>query len=361
MFSVGKKFFNKRYQRYYKRSRLYLIIDIVLIVVVIILAIFLIKLKAYQPNVNFDIWSPSPGKQEINLNNPPLELSFEIDKQNIYWENGVHFSIRLKNNSQEIINNVILKISSQSGNYNLSKLEYAADQKTSLSGTEIKGYNLYLDELSPGISREVNLIAYIMDPGQTNRTFNLEVDSEYRVLGQTITSSHFLDEVRIASEIQVIAASYYNSPQGDQLGSGPFPPVNGIPTKLWTFFTAHSTNDFKDFVMSAKLADNVTFTGNKSLLAGNLNYNPETRQIIWQVENISGEDKDSYLAGFEIELIPDDSQIGEYAPLITSARYQAIDYYTGLPVNNFLADIDTSLQKDAINKNEGRVENIDNL
>ena len=361
MFRKINKYINHRFNRFYRRSRLYMIIDIVLIAVVIVLAALLLRLYAYQPNISLTPWSKTVQKQEIDLNNPPLDLSFQVENTNIYWQEGAQLTLRLKNNSKYLIEDIKLMLVSQSESFSLSRLEFSNSQKTSLSGVAIKGYDLYIDELSPGTDREVNLLVQFQRQNLNGRTINGRLDSEYKVLGQTIKKSLILDELRVASELTATAAAYYNSPQGDQLGTGPFPPVSLLPTNLWVYFQADTPNNFTNFVMSARLANNVEFTDNYSLLVGKLNHNKDTGQMIWQVENIGGSDGDNNSAGFEIELIPSEDQVGSYADLLTNIKFSAVDYFTGLPVSGTLTDIGTSLKMDVINKGDGLVESINSL
>jgi hypothetical protein len=356
-----KKYFNRRFNRFYRRSRIYLIIDIVLIAVVFILAALLLRLYAYQPEISITPWSKPPQKQEIDLNNPPLDLNLSVVSQNIYWQEGVNLTVRLKNNGKYTIKDIKLSLVSQSEDFPLSRLEFSSLQKTSLFGTEIKGFNLYLDELVPGTDREVNLLVYFQRKNPNSRIISWRLDSEYIVLNQGIKESFLLDDLKVASELSAQAAAYYNSPQGDQLGAGPFPPIVFFPTNFWVFFRLDVPADFRNFVMSARLADNVEFTDNSSLLEGKLSYNSDTHQIIWQVEKMEKDNNNNYQAGFEIELIPQENQVGSYAELLTNIKFQAVDYFTNLPVGGTLSNIDTSLDYDTINTNEGLVLSTDEL
>lgn len=360
MFRRTKNYFNRRFNRFYRRSRLYMIIDIVLIVVVIVLAAFLFRLYSYQPEIALTPWSKPVPKQEIDLNNPPLDLTVSMDKTSIYWQDGADIIIRLKNNGKYDIKNGKLLLVNQSIGFNLSRLEFSTLQKTSLSGMEIKGFTLYVDEIPAGTDREVSLKIFFQKQAGSSRTISTRLDSEYSVLDQVIKESLALEEIKVASELSTTAAAYYHSPQGDQLGAGMFPPATMLPTNFWVFLKTESSADFRNLVVSAKLVDNVEFTGNISLLTGNINYNSDTRQVIWQAERINGDESDSQ-AGFEIELTPNETQVGSYAKLLTNIRYQAVDNFTGLSISGSLPDIDTSLKNDAINRDDGIVVSIDSL
>jgi len=176
-----------------------MIIDIILIAIVVILSALLLRLYSYQPNISLIPWSKTVQKQEIDLNNPPLDLSFEVENTNIYWQEGAVLTLRLKNNSNYLIEDIKLMLVSQSEAFSLSRLEFSNSQKTSLSGMSIKGYDIYLDELSPGTDREVNLLVNFQRQDAKGRTISGRLDSEYKVLGQTIKKSLVLDDLKVAS------------------------------------------------------------------------------------------------------------------------------------------------------------------
>ncbi len=356
-----RKIFDHRFSRFYRYSRLYIVTDIVLIAIVVILAVLLIRLYSFQPELSLNPWS-KPKQSEviaIDLNNPPLDLSYESEVNSIYLSEGANINLRLKNNGRHTLSGIKLTLALKDTGFSLSRLEFSSDQKTSLSGLEIKGFNIYLDELNPGVDREVALNISFSKTDSSARIISARIYSEYQVEGQIIKESLDLKDFKVAASLPTSAKAYYNSPQGDQLGSGPFPPIVGLPTSLWVSFETKPSSDFNDFVMTGRLATNVEFSGNKSLLAGDLKYNKDTRQVIWQIDNLSAS-KDNYRAGFEIKLSASESQLGDYANLLSGLKFQARDHFSGLPIYANLDDIDTSLKYDAINREEGIVTNIEN-
>lgn len=351
-----RKVFNRRFHRFYRYSRLYIVTDIVLIAIVIILAVLVLRLYSYQPEVNLSPWSRSKDVElsTLDLNNPPLNLSYEKESSSIDWQDGANIKLRLKNNGVRTLSNIKLSVVLESKGFSLSRIEFSNAQKTSLSGIEIKGFDIYLDELNPGTDREVALNISFTKLGKGAQTIAGRIYSEYEVGSQIIKESISLIDFKVASEISANAKAYYNSPQGDQLGRGPFPPEVGLETNLWVFFEAQPSSEITNFTMSARLAPNVDFASEMSLLAGTLTYNKDTRQIIWQVARLD-EDNDAYKAGFEIILKPEVEQVGDYANILNNIKYQALDSFTGLAIHGALKDIDTSLKYDAINRDEGIV------
>jgi len=151
------------------------------------------------------------------------------------------------------------------------------------------------------------------------------------------------------------ASIYYHSPQGDQLGIGPLPPIIDVPTTYWLIVKAiNSGNNLRNLSFSAQLPPSVELSGEQSLLAGRYSYNQETRRLIWQVDSLEASGGD-YIANFALVLTPTDSQIGKNAYLLKNLQYHADDVLTGSVISSQLSDLDTSLPDDRLNRGSGVV------
>lgn len=158
------------------------------------------------------------------------------------------------------------------------------------------------------------------------------------------------------SDLKVQTAIYYHSPQGDQLGSGPIPPIVGIPTTYWLFFRAENNgNEVGDFLMSATLPSNVIFTGTKTLNAGTLSYQADRHLLIWKVSKLS-KNNSSYSAGMEIALTPSQKQVGKNCELVNNIRYNANDLEAETELSGDLKSMTSALDFDKINQGQGKVE-----
>lgn len=161
------------------------------------------------------------------------------------------------------------------------------------------------------------------------------------------------------SNLKVQASVLYNSLQGDQLGSGPIPPIATIPTTYWLFFKAENNgNEVDNFLMSAKLPSNVVFTGNKTLSAGTISYQEDRHLLVWRVNTLAKE-KSSYSAGMEISLTPTIQQVGKNCELVNSIRYSADDLEADTELSGNLKSMTSALDFDKINQGQGKVEALD--
>ena len=114
-----------------------------------------------------------------------------------------------------------------------------------------------------------------------------------------------------------------------------------------------SHGDFQDLSLSAKLPVGVRMTGEEAILSGELSYHPDTRLIIWKLDKATtGEN--SY-AKFELELIPQEDQVGEVITLLESGRIFATDQLTGEDVSASFSKQTTNLDFDKFNSGHGEV------
>lgn len=350
-----KRHLKWRIERFYRPNKWHLILDISLITVIVALLAIAAGLYLYNPKVNLPGWIAPIIKPQIDLNNPPLAAEIKVISSAIYPNTPAVAEITLKNNGNESIKDLSFNLESNDNNFAVTKIEDASAQDTKLA-LKISGTKIIIEDIPAGATGSKSLKIYFKSNIKNAKLISWQANSEYYFYKQPFKKVIPLASIKVAAAVHARAAAYYNSPQGDQLGSGPLPPVSGLPTNFWVFFRAEPSGDFNSFIMSAKIPKNVTFTDNYSLLAGNLSYNKDTRQVIWQVDSLTAGASD-YRAGFELELIPDSAQVGKNALLASDIKFQAQDTFSGLKDSGSLNSLDTGLVEDPINKGDGKVTN----
>lgn len=349
MIRIIHRYFRGRWERFYIKSRWHLVLDLSLSLVIIILAIAVFTLYFYRPNLAWlglgNVYQPI-----VDLNNPPLEFNFSVATSTVRTEEGVALKINFKNNGLSVINNLSLALNGNDNNFTINKLEIAEDSAQGV----IQGRTLIFQRIASGESGEVQLKVYFNVKDIAQRTLGWQASSEYTFGGQILKENITLPPLTLTADLTVKSYAYYTSPQGDQLGIGPLPPIVGLPTSYWIFWEAKSAYDFKNLVFSARLPQGVELASGRSLLSGEFNYSSSSRQIIWKVSDLKGND-DSYRLSFEVQLTPAASQIDQILPLLNNFRYYAVDALTGEEINNTLAPLDTDLAADRFNSGQGRV------
>jgi len=155
--------------------------------------------------------------------------------------------------------------------------------------------------------------------------------------------------------LSVKAMGQYYSLEGDQLGVGPLPPVVDIPTNVWIFFEIENFNgNLEKFSLTAQLPENVIWTNKKSVLAGKLNFGQIGKRVVWEVDLIDQKDK-VYKAGFEISLIPTQSDLGKVLDLVTDIKFSAVEQSCQSEIDGSLDNITTDLIFDSLASGKGKV------
>jgi hypothetical protein len=162
------------------------------------------------------------------------------------------------------------------------------------------------------------------------------------------------EEIIVPTTLKINSAAYYYSPQGDQLGVGPLPPMVDIQTNYWVFWELENFNrNLQNLTITAQLPDNVVWTDNKTVLAGNLKFGEITRKIVWQTGQLE-RNQGPYKVGFEIGLIPVQADVGNILDLVTNIQYSAVDSL-GNKLEGVLDKIDTDLVLDELSTGKGEV------
>lgn len=354
MFKFINHYWQKRRERFYLKNRWHLILEFSLGLIIILLVVAVISLHLYRPNLS---WSLNPitaepiKKIELDLNNPPLIFNFSSASSSLRLADGLELKINLKNTSRLSIQNIKIDLIIIDKNFTLSKIENF--QK--LSGLSMNNNQITLASLMADEEREVAVKVYFKARSIDERIIKWQAQNEYLVQAQVIRETLSLPDIKLASELNARALAYYNSPQGDQLGSGPLPPVVGLPTNYWLFFEVKSMGNFKNLVFSAKLPKGVELTERRSLLSGDFKYNSSSRQLIWKVSELKNQN-DDYRLGFEIQLMPDLSQLGKVVNLLSSLKYYASDTLTNEEVSAELPNLTTNLDFDRLNKGQGEIQ-----
>ncbi len=348
MFKSISHFWQRRRERFYLKNRWHLVLDYSLGIIILLLLGIIGSLYFYHPQINSSFVSGL--KQELDLNNPPLSYSFKIENSALNLKDGLGLKIILNNNSSLPLQDIKTGFIIVDKNFAIERIDNVKND----NNLQINNNQILISSLAANEKREVDVVVYFKDKTKLMRTIKWQAQNEYKVQDQVIKEILSLADINLAAELEVSARAYYNSPQGDQLGSGPIPPVVSLPTNYWIFFDVNSAGDFKNLVFSAKLPRGVELTDRRSLLSGDFKYNQSSRQVVWTVPELKNQ-SDSYRVGFEVQFIPNDNQVDKTPAIVTDIKYYAHDILINDENSGELSDITTNLDFDRINKGQGNV------
>ncbi len=328
----------KSWYKVYKKSFWPVVVDVSLIFIVLALIVIFISLKMFNPenfitNSNNNTNNKPSVSYQIDVNNLPLEINYHYKDSYLNRENPQSsIEIELENKSDFDISDIKISFSDS----NINSIEIDKIEKKETIKKEIVFDNLNID----------NKVLVI----------NLNSDIEYKINEQEIKTSENLPSLNLNASLYVEAFALYTSHDGETLGLGPIPPIVGLPTNYWIFIEIEPLGNVSNFVLSAKLPKNVSYYDNYALLSGNLNYNEDNRQIIWKIEDILDDDSSVYRLGIEVQLIPEENQSGQIADLLTNILYYFQDTVSLDEISSDLPNVNTGLEKDRYNSNEGIIQ-----
>lgn len=342
-----------RWERYYSRNKWHLILDLSFLTIIIILISLVIGLNLYRPSAGFNSTGLTPiVNTPIDLNNLPLDLSANLATSTLNIEEGALLKLSFRNNSSHPLSNLKFNLNLLTKDFTISRLELGDKNNPEIT---ISGSQVSLPNLPANLSGEMSLKVYFKSKPNAGKEINWQVKANYSAGGQSLQDNFDLPALNLTSVLEVGARAYYNSPQGDQLGAGPLPPLVALPTNYWIFIEAKADGNFNNFIYSARLPKGVELTGNRSILAGTYSYNKDLRQIIWRVPLIEANLSD-YRAGFEVQLIPTAAQAGKVLPFLVSAHYSAQEASGAKnKIDNETVSPDTNLEFDLINRGQGKI------
>ncbi|MDD3285433.1 MAG: hypothetical protein PHG95_02260 [Patescibacteria group bacterium] len=348
------RWWHRRRERFYRQNRWHLVLDISLAVLILLLIGVSLRLALYNPAVISALnnsFHQLNGGQDGRI----LDIKTEISGEKNYIEIGDNLEWRLhyRNTGNTKIDdlNFSLDFDSAAFSWKIMEADDSANHPLSLEGGKIK-----LKDVAAGEEGDILFKAsWQTEKKDFPRSIKGKLIAKASAGGLLTSKEISWPAINILSDLQLKATLYFHSPQGDQLGIGPVPPIVGVPTKYWLIVKAlNNGNDLENFVFSAKLPVGVELDEEQSLLAGKSSYNPDSRLLVWQLDSLAPAGGD-YIANFALVLTPSADQVGKDAPLLLKLQYRAQDLLTGVEISGFLPDLDSSLPDDPINHGQGKV------
>ncbi len=155
---------------------------------------------------------------------------------------------------------------------------------------------------------------------------------------------------RIETPLDLVATARYWTPEGDQIGRGPMPPVADETTKYWVFWQLlGTTNDLEHVQFQTTLPPNVEWTSRSNVTIGSpVVWNADTRAVTWTIDQLDATWGTGQVvtARFEVALTPTDGQVGTSPHLIGTTQATGRDLFTETNISTTAVPLTTSLGTD---------------
>lgn len=135
-------------------------------------------------------------------------------------------------------------------------------------------------------------------------------------------------ELLVNSDLSLESVAKYFDDDGNVIGSGPLPPQLGKTTTFKIYWTVtNHLHEVTDIKVTAKLPDNINWTGQSKIPAGDIYYNSNDRTIEWSINRIPV-DVNKLVASFDLGFTPQSKDMGNTVKLLNESSIQAIDKET---------------------------------
>jgi hypothetical protein len=208
--------------------------------------------------------------------------------------------------------------------------------------------------VSPGdsgtVSFSVKAGSLISTATNPNIDINVSVKAKDPSLGNSIIEIDNQEsaEVVYSSNLQFAAKARHRT--GPIQNSGPLPPRAEQPTTYsitWTI--TNTSNQAKNGVLVTRIPPYVTYLGNTVPQSESLSYNASTREVTWDIGDISaqtGVTAPTREVSFQIELRPSISQVETQPVIIYDSTLRAVDRFTGANLSVTRGQLTTNLVND---------------
>jgi hypothetical protein len=164
----------------------------------------------------------------------------------------------------------------------------------------------------------------------------------------------------VNSQADLQAEARYYSEENEALGVGPLPPQAGKTTAYRIFwYLTNTSNELNTVKVVTTLPEDIYWTGqNKAVSAGDLTFDPVTRQVTWSINKVpvgTGQILPQLSASFEVSITPKESDVGNVKILTDKTSLTAADSFTLASLTASADSLTTDLKNDISAQGKGTV------
>lgn len=348
------------------------------------------------------------NKTAIRIQDTPVILSQTVNGTEEYFAykgEELEYKIKFKNNSDMEIRGLVINsnlegcvdfdsISVANGSYDGEKITWSAFNipKLAVFGAEEEEEVSFKIKVKDFIDiKNLNDKNFIIKNTVSIKEFDFDAESEK--IGKTITSNTAI--VKLDASLFIRAKGYFND-DGRIKNSGVIPPEVDKETKYTIHWNlSNLLNDIKNVRIVSIMPEKAKWTGSYirsdgRVFSGNENngiyipeqkggeelkdddnssekeikeekfyYNPETREIVWEMPKLSantGIISPAKEVVFQVSIIPEEENIGKTMEIMSEVKATSRDEFTGNIIETFDSALTTELPDDySIGVEEGIV------
>ena len=161
---------------------------------------------------------------------------------------------------------------------------------------------------------------------------------------------------KINSDLNLSQEVRYFNDDNVAVGSGPLPPKVGQATSFKVYWTIkNNLHELNNLRLSVTLPANVSWDGKNLAAIGNLGYNSQTNQVVWQIDRLPAAAY-KISAEFNVKLTPAEDDRNKIIIILPEAAASAQDSETKTQINKTLKAKTTKLEDDSLANTDGLVQ-----
>ena len=303
-------------------------------------------------------------KNDFNIT---LILNGSTVDKSINFGEYLNYALSYSNKGEVDLENVALMAVVDSGILDWSTLKMDPvgtknNNTISWSARDISGLRLVESGDSGVINFSVKALSY--DEAVKRAEGNYKVSSYVQFGAASSTSTPVsLDDARsntivarVNSDLVLSEQARYFSEDNIAVGVGPLPPKIGQTTQYRIYWRLSNTLHQLDNVkVKTILPGYINWVSAQNTASGKLSYDPQTREILWNVGKVSGGGLD-LRAEFNINITPVEGQKGQVLMLLNGTKVEGYDLETNSSIGYTMGSKTTRLDDDEIGISDGVIE-----
>ena len=299
----------------------------------------------------------------INIASSPLSLKIVSDpSEAVFPGSSLKYNLTYANNTDVGLKDVIIKAKLIGEMFNFASLKTNGSfnsRDNTIIWNAASSPELRL--IDPGVSGiiefEIQLKPNYSIKKINDKNFVLKVDAEissptvpYYVAAEKTIGLAF-SEIKVGGAVSIESLVYFRDPSSNILNQGSLPPKVNKPINFTIHWVIKNfATDIKNVVIKSYLPPGARFTG---IVKSNINsvpiFNERTQEIIWQIDKIiatKGIISAPIEAVFQVEIIPNLTQIDNAISLVGEVLMNAFDEFTGSQTGSQFGPLTTQNLKD---------------
>ncbi len=223
-----------------------------------------------------------------------------------------------------------------------------------------KTYNKSLETILPGNNLDE---AYSMSLYRSSIAQSLKINHPTFVTDITVKAKRRLESgvpediiSTIRKEVKVETVANFSAQITHNTGpienEGSIPPTVGDKTEYTvTWAVTNTFNELSGAKVTATLPDYVTWTGVVMGAGEKMNYNPDSREVVWDIGGMNAQSNGKEAlrqVSFQIGFVPSQSQVQTAPVLVNIANFSARDTFTDTSISGATSALTTELPTDPL-------------